>query len=66
MISLLDADPDLGEALPEDEVERARRQATTRTIRLEPGEWDATNAIEHDSTTAASSSPTACSPARSR
>jgi CRP/FNR family cyclic AMP-dependent transcriptional regulator len=47
-ISIVDADPDLGELLDESERERARRQVLTRVRRLPPGEWDAANAIEPD------------------
>ncbi len=48
MISIVDADPDLGELLDESERERARRQVLTRVRRLTPGDWDAGNAIEPD------------------
>ena len=39
LISIVDADPDLGELLTPDEREKARRQAVTRVRRLSPGEW---------------------------
>jgi CRP/FNR family cyclic AMP-dependent transcriptional regulator len=48
MVSLLEADPDLGARLPREELERATRAAVTRVQRLTPGEWDATTAIESD------------------
>ncbi len=48
LISIVDADPDLGELLDESERERARREALTRVRRLSPGAWDAANAIEPD------------------
>ena len=41
VISLVDADPDLGDLLEPRELERARREAITREQRLTPGEWDA-------------------------
>lgn len=48
LISIVDADPDLGELLDEPQRERARREALTRLRRLSPGDWDAANAIEPD------------------
>ncbi len=48
VISIIDADPDLGELLGESERERARRQVLTGVRRLTPGAWDAANAIEPD------------------
>ncbi len=48
LISIVDADPDLGELLDVDERERARREALTRVRRLSPGSWDAGNSIEPD------------------
>jgi hypothetical protein len=48
-ISLVDADPDLGELLAPGELERARRDALARVLRLSPGEWDAGAALEADS-----------------
>ena len=47
-LSIIDADPDLGEQLPKDEVERARARALARVQMLSPGEWDAAAALEHD------------------
>src|SRR3954467_370424 len=46
VISLVDADPDLGDLLSEGDLERARREARTRVQRLTPGEWDAAAAQE--------------------
>ncbi|MBV9467480.1 MAG: Crp/Fnr family transcriptional regulator [Solirubrobacterales bacterium] len=46
LISIVDADPDLGELLSESERDRARRDALTRVRRLSPGAWDAAMAIE--------------------
>jgi hypothetical protein len=46
VISLVDADPDLGDLLEKRELERARREAITRVLRLTPGEWDAESAHE--------------------
>jgi CRP/FNR family transcriptional regulator, cyclic AMP receptor protein len=46
VISIIDADPDLGELLAEGELERARREAITRVRRLTPGEWKAAEALE--------------------
>ncbi len=46
VISIVDADPDLGELLDRSERERARRQALTRVRRLSPGEWKAAEAHE--------------------
>jgi hypothetical protein len=46
VISLVDADPDLGDLLSAGELERARREARTRVQRLSPGEWDAAAAQE--------------------
>jgi hypothetical protein len=48
LISIIDADPDLGDLLDEGERERARREALTRERRLSVGEWDAANAVEPD------------------
>ena len=47
-ISIVEADPDLGELLDPGELERARREARARLQRLSPGEWDAAAALEHD------------------
>ena len=46
LISIIDADPDLGELLSASELERARREAVTRERRLPVGEWQALEAIE--------------------
>lgn len=48
LISIVDADADLGELLDEPQRERARREALTRVRRLSPGQWDAAGAIEPD------------------
>lgn len=48
LISIVDADPDLADLLDPHERERARRQALTRVKRLEPGDWDPTDAIVPD------------------
>ena len=48
LISIVDADPDLGELLDDAEREKARRQAVTRVRRLSPGEWKAAEALEAD------------------
>ena len=48
LISIVDADPDLGELLSPAEREKARRQAVTRVRRLSPGEWKAADALEAD------------------
>jgi hypothetical protein len=45
-ISIIEADPDLGELLAPGELERARRDALARVQRLSTGEWDAAAAIE--------------------
>jgi hypothetical protein len=45
-ISLVEADPDLGDLLGSQERERARREALARVVRLSPGEWDAASAYE--------------------
>jgi CRP/FNR family transcriptional regulator, cyclic AMP receptor protein len=45
-ISLVEADPDLGDLLDSQERERARREALARVVRLSPGEWDAASAYE--------------------
>jgi CRP/FNR family cyclic AMP-dependent transcriptional regulator len=45
-ISIVDADPDLGDLLGAGEYERARREALARVVRLSPGEWDAPAAHE--------------------
>jgi CRP/FNR family cyclic AMP-dependent transcriptional regulator len=48
VISIVEADPDLGELLDEGELERARREALARVQQLSPGEWDAGAAREAD------------------
>ena len=45
-ISIVDADPDLGDLLDGRELERARHEALTAVQRLSPGEWDAGAAHE--------------------
>ena len=45
-ISIVDADPDLGDLLDPRELERARREALARVQRLSPGKWDAAAAHE--------------------
>lgn len=49
LISIVDADPELGELLGEEERERARREAITRVRRLSAGTWNAAAALEADS-----------------
>jgi CRP/FNR family cyclic AMP-dependent transcriptional regulator len=46
VISIVDADPDLGELLSSDEYDRARREAVTRVRRVAPGDWDVIAALE--------------------
>jgi CRP/FNR family transcriptional regulator, cyclic AMP receptor protein len=48
-ISLIDADPELGDLLPADERERARRETRTRLRRLSPGGWNVAESVEPDS-----------------
>src|ERR1700750_2037116 len=48
LISIIDADPDLGELLDEHERERARRDALAHERRLSVGKWDAAGAVEPD------------------
>jgi hypothetical protein len=48
VMSLIDADPELGELLDEREYESARREALARVSRLSPGVWDAAAALERD------------------
>lgn len=45
-ISIIDADPELGDLLSETERERARRDALTRVRHLPAGEWDVAAALE--------------------
>jgi hypothetical protein len=47
-ISIVEADPDLGELLDAADLERARRDARARVQRLSPGEWDAAAALVQD------------------
>jgi CRP/FNR family transcriptional regulator, cyclic AMP receptor protein len=46
IISIVDADPDLGDVLEPQEADRARRDALVRITKLTPGPWDAAAAIE--------------------
>ena len=48
LISIVDADPDLGDLLEERDRARARCEALTRVRHLSKGEWDAARAIEPD------------------
>ena len=48
-VSIVDADPDLGDLIDPGELERARREALARVVRLSTGEWDAGAALEVDS-----------------
>lgn len=48
-ISIIDADPELGELLDPGERERARTEALTAVRRLSVGEWDAGGALENGS-----------------
>jgi hypothetical protein len=48
LISIIDADPDLGELLDEHERERARRDALAHERRLSVGAWDVRDAVEPD------------------
>ena len=54
LISIVEADPDLGDLLDEGELERARHEALTRVQRLSPGEWDAARRWSRPPITAAS------------
>ena len=47
-MSIVEADPDLGELLDPPERERARREALARVQRLSPGAWDVEAAVEPD------------------
>jgi CRP/FNR family cyclic AMP-dependent transcriptional regulator len=47
-VSIIDADPDLGELLDESQRERARREAVAAVRSLSPGPWDAGSAVEPD------------------
>jgi CRP/FNR family cyclic AMP-dependent transcriptional regulator len=48
LISIVDADPELGDLLPEDEREDARHQAITRVNQLSVGVWDAAGSVVPD------------------
>jgi CRP/FNR family transcriptional regulator, cyclic AMP receptor protein len=48
LISIVDADRDLGALLDDSERESARREALTRVRRLSPGVWNAEDAVEPD------------------
>jgi CRP/FNR family cyclic AMP-dependent transcriptional regulator len=48
MISIVDADPELGDLLEPAELEQARREAVTAVRQLPPGEWRVTEAFEPD------------------
>src|SRR5436309_2024049 len=48
LISIVDADPELGELLDDDQRARARREALTRIAHLSAGEWDAASAVRPD------------------
>jgi CRP/FNR family cyclic AMP-dependent transcriptional regulator len=47
-ISIVDADPELGRLLRDDELEAARHEALTRVQKLGPGDWDVAGALEPD------------------
>jgi CRP/FNR family transcriptional regulator, cyclic AMP receptor protein len=49
VISLIDADPELGDLLDPESRERAQREALTLCRRLSPGNWNVAEAIEPDS-----------------
>jgi hypothetical protein len=46
LISIVDADPDLGDLLDEADRKRASREAVTRVRRLSVGRWNAVDALE--------------------
>jgi CRP/FNR family cyclic AMP-dependent transcriptional regulator len=48
-ISIIDADPELGDLLAESERERARRETLTRVRRLSRGAWNVAESVEPDS-----------------
>jgi CRP/FNR family cyclic AMP-dependent transcriptional regulator len=48
-LSILDADPELADLLPESERERARRETQTRVRALSQGAWNVTDSMEPDS-----------------
>ena len=45
-VRLLDADPELGEGLSPDDLERARHHLVCNAVRIGPGKWDAQHAAE--------------------
>jgi CRP/FNR family cyclic AMP-dependent transcriptional regulator len=47
-IAIIDADPELGELVPPDDRDRARRETRTRVRRLSTGEWDVAASEEPD------------------
>src|SRR3954469_19152846 len=47
-ISIVDADPELADLLDDEDLQRARHEALTRTQRLSPGDWDVSDALEPD------------------
>jgi CRP/FNR family cyclic AMP-dependent transcriptional regulator len=47
-ISIIDADPELGDLLSESERDRARREAVTHARRLSAGEWKVADSMEPD------------------
>ncbi len=48
VISIIDADPELGDLLSDSECQRARREALTHLRRLSTGEWRVAEAMEPD------------------
>jgi CRP/FNR family cyclic AMP-dependent transcriptional regulator len=46
---IVDADPELGDLLGPEDLERARREALARVVQLSPGDWDAKAALVRDS-----------------
>ena len=48
-MSIVDADPELGDLLGPEDLERARREALARVVQLSPGVWDAKAALVRDS-----------------
>jgi CRP/FNR family transcriptional regulator, cyclic AMP receptor protein len=48
-ISIIDADPELADLIPADDVARARRETLTRLRRLSPGAWNVAESLEPDS-----------------
>jgi len=45
-VSIVEADPDLADLIDPSALERARREARTRLLKLQPGAWDAAASIE--------------------